>query len=110
MKNFEKDLQRLEELTLEIKKNDITLEDALKAFEEGIKLAKGLEKELDNIESTVQILMKDEPDKKIEEQPSEDKPRKSSRTSKSKSTKKDESGPELSLFDINSEVNGTRNA
>ena len=54
MKNFEQRLQRLEELGSEIKKSDIKLEDALKMFEEGITLAKGMEKELDKIEGKIQ--------------------------------------------------------
>ncbi|MCR5724146.1 MAG: exodeoxyribonuclease VII small subunit [Treponema sp.] len=57
MKNFEENLSRLEELTTNIKRTDISLEDALKAFEEGIKLAKGMEKEIDKIEGKIQILM-----------------------------------------------------
>ena len=57
MKNFEQRLQRLEELGSEIKKSDIKLEDALKMFEEGITLAKGMEKELDKIEGKIQQLI-----------------------------------------------------
>lgn len=57
MKNFEENLSRLEELTANIKRTDISLEDALKAFEEGIKLARGMEKEIDKIEGKIQILM-----------------------------------------------------
>ena len=57
MNNFEQDLKRLEELSASIKQSDISLEDALKDFEEGIKLAKGLEKTLDKIEAKVQILI-----------------------------------------------------
>ena len=44
MTNFEEKLKRLEELSASIKKSDISLEDALKDFEEGIKLAKSMEK------------------------------------------------------------------
>lgn len=57
MKNFEENLNRLEELTTSIKKTDISLEDALKYFEEGIKLARGMEKDIDKIEGKIQILM-----------------------------------------------------
>jgi exodeoxyribonuclease VII small subunit len=59
MKNFEQNLSRLEELTTSIKRTDISLEDALKAFEEGIKLAKSMEKDIDRIEGRIQILMND---------------------------------------------------
>lgn len=57
MKNFEQRLERLEQLGAEIKKTDIKLEDALKLFEEGITLAKGMEKELDKIEGKIQQLI-----------------------------------------------------
>lgn len=57
MANFEENLSRLENLTQDIKRSDISLEDALKDFEEGIKLAKTLEKEIDRIEGKIQILM-----------------------------------------------------
>ena len=57
MKNFEKNLERLEEITEKIKSKDISLEEALSSFEEGIQLAKGMEKEIDRIEGKIQILM-----------------------------------------------------
>ena len=57
MKKFEERLARLEEISEKIKSADLPLEDALAAFEEGIKLAKTLEKDIDKIESKVQILM-----------------------------------------------------
>ena len=56
-KTFEERLERLEELGDEIRKNDIPLDDAIKAFEEGIKLARTLEKDLEKIESRIEILM-----------------------------------------------------
>ena len=57
MNTFEENLAKLEQLTTDIKRSDISLEDALKDFEEGIKLAAGMEKQLDEIEGKVQILM-----------------------------------------------------
>ena len=57
MKNFEDKLNRLEEIADAIKKTDVSLEDAVSYFEEGITLAKKMEKELEKIESKVQILM-----------------------------------------------------
>ena len=41
MNTFEEKLAKLEKLTGDIKRSDISLEDALKDFEEGIKLAAG---------------------------------------------------------------------
>jgi len=57
MKNFEERLNRLEELGERIRKSELPLDDALASFEEGIKLAKSLEKDLDKIEGKIQILM-----------------------------------------------------
>ncbi len=57
MESFEKKLERLENLNSAIKKTDIPMEEALKLFEEGIKLAKSMEKELDKIDSKIQVLM-----------------------------------------------------
>ena len=57
MRNFEEKLQRLEQIGSDIKRSDVTLEEALKYFQEGITLARGMEKELDKIEGKIQILM-----------------------------------------------------
>ena len=57
MKNFEEKLELLEKISSDIKKSDVTLEEALKYFEEGITLARTMEKELDKIEGKIQILM-----------------------------------------------------
>ena len=54
---FEERLERLEALGDEIRKSDIPLDDAIKAFEEGIKLARALEKDLEKVESRIEILM-----------------------------------------------------
>ena len=56
-KSFEERLERLEELGDEIRKSDIPLDDAIKAFEEGIKLARTLEKDLEKVESRIEVLM-----------------------------------------------------
>ena len=58
-KSFEERLERLEELGDEIRKTDIPLEDAIKAFEEGFKLYQTIERELKKIESRVEIVMND---------------------------------------------------
>ena len=59
-KSFEERLERLEELGDEIRKSNIPLDEAIKAFEEGIKLARTLEKDLDKIESRIELLMNGE--------------------------------------------------
>ncbi len=69
MSKFEENLAKLEKLTADIKRPDISLEDALKDFEEGIKLASGMEKELDKIEGKIQILMTEQNPMDKENQP-----------------------------------------
>ena len=56
-KSFEEQLGRLEKLGEQIKRNDIPLDEALAAFEEGIRLARSLEKSLEKIENRIEILM-----------------------------------------------------
>ena len=57
MKSFEERLQRLETLSEKIRSEDCSLEEATSYFEEGVKLAKGLEKELSQVEKRVEILV-----------------------------------------------------
>jgi len=57
MKNFEERLERLETLGEKIRKTDIPLDEALKAFEEGIRLAQTLESDLEKIENRIEMLM-----------------------------------------------------
>lgn len=57
MKNFEERLERLEKLGDTIRKTDIPLNQALASFEEGIQLARSLEKDLEKVESRIEILM-----------------------------------------------------
>jgi exodeoxyribonuclease VII small subunit len=59
MKNFEERLERLETLGEKIRQSDVPLDEALKAFEEGIKLARTLEKDLNKVESRIEILLND---------------------------------------------------
>lgn len=57
MKNFEERLKRLEELSEKIREPDLALEEAVAVFEEGVKLSRGLEKDLERIEARVEILL-----------------------------------------------------
>ncbi|MDR2304499.1 MAG: exodeoxyribonuclease VII small subunit [Treponema sp.] len=69
MKNFEERLERLEELGETIRKSDIPLDDALKSFEEGVRLAKDLEKDLEKIEKRIEILLNEGGAKPSDEAP-----------------------------------------
>jgi exodeoxyribonuclease VII small subunit len=59
MKKFESRLERLEELAGKIGEQDIPLDEAIKVFEEGIKLSRELKKELDAMQGKVEILLSD---------------------------------------------------
>jgi exodeoxyribonuclease VII small subunit len=56
--NLEKSLADLEELVEELESGDLPLEQAMKKFEEGIKLTRGCQTALKEAEQKVQILMK----------------------------------------------------
>ena len=68
MKNFEERLEKLEKIGETIRRSEIPLEDAIKSFEEGIKLARSLEKDLEKIESRIEILL-NAPEAKVQESP-----------------------------------------
>ena len=57
MKSFEERLERLENLSEQIKEGNIPLEKAVSLFEEGMKLSKGLENELSKYERKIEILI-----------------------------------------------------
>ena len=59
MKSFEERLGRLEELNEKIDEGNLPLEEAVALFEEGIALARGLEKDLSKIERKIEILVDD---------------------------------------------------
>ena len=55
-KSFEERLDRLEKLAEKLREGKIPLEEAVTVFEEGMKLARSLEKDLSRVERKVQIL------------------------------------------------------
>ena len=61
---FEDALARLETIVTDLEKSDLPLEDALKIFEEGVRLSKGCLKMLEEAERKVEILLKDKEGKK----------------------------------------------
>lgn len=50
-KSFEENLERLKDLIRKLQSGELTLDESLKAFEEGIKISKLLEDKLNNIEA-----------------------------------------------------------
>ena len=57
MKKLEDELKELEEISEAIKDPQISLEDALKLFENGIALSRALEKKIDKIDGKIRMLM-----------------------------------------------------
>jgi exodeoxyribonuclease VII small subunit len=57
---FEEALGRLEDIVKKMEAGDMTLEESLKAFEEGIKLARLCSRKLDEAERRVEVLIKQE--------------------------------------------------
>jgi exodeoxyribonuclease VII small subunit len=59
-KNFEKALADLENIVQRLDENDLSLDDALSLFEEGIKLSRFCSQKLDSVENKVEILLRDD--------------------------------------------------
>ncbi len=57
---FEKSIQDLEQTVKELEAGDLPLEDALKKFEEGVKLSKFCSVKLDEADKKVTILLQDQ--------------------------------------------------
>jgi exodeoxyribonuclease VII small subunit len=55
---FEESLKKLETIVEQMEKGDLSLEDSLKLFEEGVALSATCKKELDAAEGKVQMLIK----------------------------------------------------
>ena len=65
---FENAMKRLEGIVEALERGDLGLDEALKKFQEGIKLSKFCSNKLDETERKVSILLKDE-EGKIREEP-----------------------------------------
>jgi len=60
VKGFEEALKELEEIVNRLERGDLSLEEALKLFEEGVKLSRYCHKKLDEAQKKVEILLKNE--------------------------------------------------
>ena len=58
--NFEEALQKLEAIVAKMEEGDLPLEEALKAFEEGVRLARVCTGKLDEAERKVEKLIRDQ--------------------------------------------------
>ncbi|MGB7022821.1 MAG: exodeoxyribonuclease VII small subunit [Candidatus Acidiferrales bacterium] len=67
---FEKSLTRLEEVVKRLESTDLSLDEAMKLFEEGVKLSRDCQKQLEEAEGRVEILLR-KADGKIQAKPFE---------------------------------------
>lgn len=56
--SFEKALERLEKIVEELENGELALDDSLKRYEEGVRLAQVCQKKLDKAKSRIELLMK----------------------------------------------------
>lgn len=59
-KTFEESIAELEEIVEKLESGNVTLDESLELFEQGIKLSKGCQKMLDAAEKKVSVLMTNE--------------------------------------------------
>ena len=59
---FEKALQQLEGIVKELESGELPIEDAMKKFEEGIRMSRFCTQKLDEIEKKITVLMEEVPD------------------------------------------------
>jgi exodeoxyribonuclease VII small subunit len=62
---FETSLEKLEAIVRKLEEGDLSLEDSLKYFEEGMKLARLCETRLTEAQKKIEILVKNEEGKKV---------------------------------------------
>lgn len=60
LKSFEESMHALEEIVRRLERGDLTLEEALAAFETGVQLVKALNERLSAVEARVEILTRGE--------------------------------------------------
>jgi exodeoxyribonuclease VII small subunit len=65
--NFEKQLKRLQEIADKLESQDLSIDETLKLFEEGMKLSKDCKKSLEEIEMKVQKIVGEENNTQMED-------------------------------------------
>ncbi len=93
MNTIEERLEKLEKLSDSIKDSDLGIEEAMALFDEGIKLVRGIEKDLDAMEGKIQMLI-NQPDS------SEETENTGASKSRNKTKKANSAKPELELFNF----------
>lgn len=64
--DFEKKLERLEEIVTKMESGDLSLEESLKLFEEGVKKSRECHEQLTKAEEKVKVLLKVTDDGEVE--------------------------------------------
>jgi len=59
-KSFESSLRELEEIVEQLEAGDLPLEESLVLFERGVRLSRECQKQLDDAERRVEVLLKDQ--------------------------------------------------
>lgn len=65
--SFEIALKKLEEVVEKLESGEVSLDQSLKLFEQGITLVRQCSKRLDEVESKVQVLVSDERGERLED-------------------------------------------
>ena len=92
MNTIEERLEKLEKLSDSIKDSDLGIEEAMALFDEGIKLVRGIDKDLDAMEGKIQMLMNQPDDTETENT--------GASKSRNKTKKANSAKPELELFNF----------
>lgn len=58
--NFEQSMKKLEEIAKDLERDDLTLEESMKKFEEGMVISKTCKEILDTVEKKITILINEE--------------------------------------------------
>lgn len=66
VRHFEENLSELETIVAQVESNQLSLEDALKAFEKGVKLSQDCQSVLTQAEQKVQILLEKHDGERLE--------------------------------------------
>ena len=72
-RSYEENIRRLEEIIRQFDRGDISLEEGLNSFEEGIALIKACQKQLDRVAQRIQALTGDGRLEELADSPREDK-------------------------------------
>ena len=71
-KNFEEQIEKLENIVKELEKGDLNLDDSVSKFEEGIKISKACNEILETAEKKISILVNQNGEMKEEDFETED--------------------------------------